>query len=362
MVCEGQEDSLRQSDFGDAIRCLAHPGSAARAGPLRFSTPPGLREYLAANRPDLALLNGFFNPHVYAYSRVFNEQGIPYVVPDNPYGSGAFGRKTLFKWPYWYLFERRVLKQARGAQWDKRQAGESLGVRTQPIVAPNGFTEDEVPPEGNLEFRLEGPMRVLFFGRLDIYHKGLDILIEAFSRLSQTFDARLTIQGPDWRRERVAVESLLRERKVRHVTVGDPDFSQPAPKLMTQHDIVCMPSRYEGSGLSALEAMLAARVLLVGESAGMAAHIERSGCGILVLPNVGSVHARMCELAKRRASWREMGLRGHDHALQNLPCNAIARSLLPQYQKAARADRRQTQRKVKRDRRQGLSRMKGLMQ
>ncbi|MGH8719260.1 MAG: glycosyltransferase, partial [Burkholderiales bacterium] len=129
VVCEGQEDSLRKSGSAYEIRCLAHPGSAARAGSLRFSTPPGLREYLVANLPDLALLNGFFNPHVYAYSRIFNEQGIPYVsVPHNPYDSGAFGRKTLFKWSYWYMFERRVLKQARAVQWlDERQAGEPLG-------------------------------------------------------------------------------------------------------------------------------------------------------------------------------------------------------------------------------------------
>jgi serine acetyltransferase/glycosyltransferase involved in cell wall biosynthesis len=357
VVCEGQENSLRQSRNGYAIRCLAHPGRVARAGSLRFATAPGLREFLATNRPDLALLNGFFNPHVYAYSRVFIEHHIPYVsVPHNPYDSRVFGRKPLLKWPYWYLFERRVLKHARAVQWlDERQAKQPLGLRTQPIVAPNGFADEQVPPEENLEFRTEGPIQILFFGRLDIYHKGIDILIEAFSRFSQSYDARFTLQGPDWRHERGAIESLLQERNVQHAEVREPNFTQAAPELIAEHDVMCMPSRFEGFGLSALEAMLAARVLLVGESAGIAAHIEKSGCGVLVKPTVDSVYAGLCDLAKRRASWKEMGLKGRAHALQNLHWNKIARDLLPQYQEAARRERRQSSRRMMQDPQTGTS-------
>ena len=41
-----------------------------------------------------------------------------------------------------------------------------------------------------------------------------------------------------------------------------------------RHDLFVLPSRFEGFGLSALEAMLAARPVLVSDVAGLAPHIR----------------------------------------------------------------------------------------
>jgi glycosyltransferase involved in cell wall biosynthesis len=92
-----------------------------------------------------------------------------------------------------------------------------------------------------------------------------------------------------------------------------------------------MPSRFEGFGLSALEAMLAARVLIVSRSAGIAPHIEKSGCGIVVDPTAADVQRGFRYLLERRNCWREMGLRGREYAQENLHWNRIAKRTLTQY-------------------------------
>ena len=80
----------------------------------------------------------------------------------------------------------------------------------------------------------------------------------------------------------------------------------------------CLPSRFEGFGLAALEAMLAARVLLVSERAGIARHVAASGCGVAVAPTVEGVREGLDRLLRRREHWREMGLAGRRHALRHL--------------------------------------------
>jgi glycosyltransferase involved in cell wall biosynthesis len=94
-----------------------------------------------------------------------------------------------------------------------------------------------------------------------------------------------------------------------------------------------MPSRFEGFGLSALEAMLAARVLIVSRTAGIAPHIERSGCGIVVDPTPADLQRGFQLLLSRRQHWREMGLRGREYALEHLHWNRIAKRTLLQYRK-----------------------------
>jgi glycosyltransferase involved in cell wall biosynthesis len=95
--------------------------------------------------------------------------------------------------------------------------------------------------------------------------------------------------------------------------------------------VFCLPSRFEGFGLSALEAMLAGRVLLVSERAGIARHIHASECGITVEPTVAGIGKGLESLLERRAEWREMGLAGRRYALANLQWRNIAAAALDQY-------------------------------
>lgn len=85
-----------------------------------------------------------------------------------------------------------------------------------------------------------------------------------------------------------------------------------------------MPSRFEGFGIAALEAMLAGRVLLVTRSAGIAPHVVESGCGVLVEPDKDSIVNGLCELISRRADWDKMGLDGQRYAMHKLNWTQIA--------------------------------------
>ncbi|OGA11079.1 MAG: hypothetical protein A3D95_13685 [Betaproteobacteria bacterium RIFCSPHIGHO2_12_FULL_69_13] len=336
VLCEGPARVSLDGGRGYEIECFAN-----RAPYRTFALAPELKRYVAerlARRRSLCLVNGMFVPSVYAMARWLRRHGVAYVaVPHDPYDPALFGRNAHLKWPYWFLLERRLLKRARAIQvLDGRHglALRRLGVDTPLIETENGVAPEGVPGESLLRWREPGePARFGFLGRIDAYNKGLDILLDAFARVAASADARLTVRGPDWgdraRLEKRAAESGVAGR----VAFPGPDYSRASPEILSEYDVFCLPSRFEGFGLAALEAMLAARVLLVSERAGIARHVIASGCGVTVPPTVEGVAAGLTELLGRRREWRAMGLSGRRHALERLRWKDIAAQALNCYER-----------------------------
>jgi glycosyltransferase involved in cell wall biosynthesis len=305
-----------------------HPG-------LNLSAP--LRAFLQQQLTpqDVVILNGGYHLSVYALSRWLKRRGQAYLVaPHTTYDPGIFRKKPYLKYPYWYGFERFVLRDAAAIQVLDRRQGYWLrkrGIKTAIIEVPNGFDAEDVPPESSLQWP-DRPPQIFFFGRLSIYHKGIDLLIAAFAALPAADWGALIIQGPD-----VGERSRL-QAQVRRLGLADrvkflaPDYQTGASQLMAQHDIVCMPSRFEGFGFVALEAMLAGRVVLVSAEAGIAPHVQASGCGGVTAPQPEAIRAGLQSLLDQRERWPQMGLQGRQYALQHLAWPMVATGAIADYQ------------------------------
>ena len=75
----------------------------------------------------------------------------------------------------------------------------------------------------------------------------------------------LTIQGPDvGDRERLAEQARKNRLAAEFLP---PDYKTQPSHLIARYDLLCILSRYDGFGLTALEAMVAGRVMLVSEEA-----------------------------------------------------------------------------------------------
>lgn len=333
VLCEGESDSCVEGRAGYGIRCFA-----TTAGYRSPRIAPGLRRYLTQREtaPDVVILNGAFHPPNYAIARLLRQAGVPYVNSSHSvYDPHAFRKNALLKWPYWFAFERPMLERACALQvFDSRQAiwARRLGLTLPVIEVPNGFCGHDLVPEESLEWRDAGPASILYWGRIDIRTKGLDLLLTAFDELSPDLAARLTLQGPDWDGERPRLERLIGQSpNSGRIEVLGPVFDRPAASVMAMHDIVVLPSRTEGFGLTALEAMLAGRVVLVQETAGIARHVIASDCGVAVPARIHALQGGLASLLERRGEWSDMGRRGREYAIRHLDWRGIARQALGQY-------------------------------
>ncbi|MET4901733.1 glycosyltransferase family 4 protein [Paenarthrobacter sp. CC6] len=95
---------------------------------------------------------------------------------------------------------------------------------------------------------------ILFIGRLEYGHKGLDLLLEAWQQCCERIDGDLLIAGtgPDEPRLRAAIHDTGLSERVRLLgwLAGDRKF-----QALSDARLVVMPSRHETFGLVAIEAL-----------------------------------------------------------------------------------------------------------
>lgn len=144
-------------------------------------------------------------------------------------------------------------------------------------ISPNAAAEARL----RLDVASEVPV-VGFFGRL-IAQKGVAVLLEAFSRLQTTHpSAQLVIVGDGDLRAEL-------ERQATSLAIGTKvtftGWVEDASALMPGCDIVVMPSRWEGFGLVALEAMNAHRPLIASRVSALPEIVVDGETGRLVHPD-----------------------------------------------------------------------------
>ncbi|MGH7176573.1 MAG: glycosyltransferase [Tepidisphaeraceae bacterium] len=334
ILCEGPRNARFARPPGCEVVCFDNSATRAR----QFAIAPDLRKFVETEirAGDLVILNAIFHTSVFMLSRILRKRGIPYIVaPHDPYHPSIFAKSSLKKWGYWYACEKPTLRAAAAIQvLDQRHADfvRRLGVKTPVIEVINGFAPTDVPEESALTWDANRPAEILFLGRIDRQNKGLDVLIDAFALVIGAHPGiRLTIQGPD-SGDRSALESQARALGLtRQVEFRDPDFGVRPGDLAGRFDLFVLPSRFEGFGLSAMEAMLAARPVLVTEVAGIAPHVRAAACGVVADSTVESIRTALLGILSRRADWKSMGLRGREYVLRNFDWTFIASEALGEY-------------------------------
>ena len=123
---------------------------------------------------------------------------------------------------------------------------------------------------------------LLYFGRIDVIHKGLDTLLEALAILARDrpgLRLRMAGRGKDADRVRQMARELGVEANLEMLGAVDEAARQD---LFSGAAVQLMPSRFEGFGMVAAEAM-AAGVPLVAAAAGSLPEVVADG-GVLVPP------------------------------------------------------------------------------
>jgi glycosyltransferase involved in cell wall biosynthesis len=181
--------------------------------------------------------------------------------------------KRQWRWPYRWI-ERMVLMQADGAYVPNQdvvpilRAKGFLRVSQKPVaVIPLGVDPEPFVSAMAMELRGLARPRVGFVGRLEPV-KGLDVLLDAFARLSTP--ASLVIAGDGSERARLQARVGPSEGRVRIVT---PINYEDMPSFLKSLDILVLPSvtipplHREQFGRVLVEAM-AAGVAVIGSSSG----------------------------------------------------------------------------------------------
>lgn len=185
----------------------------------------------------------------------------------------------------------------------RRRAGSRVG-----IIA-NG-----VSPELLAAPMLDGDY-VLYFGRIDIYGKGLDLLLTAYKEFSRWFPGmRLLIAG-DGRDVKVfrAMIAGLPENVRKNIELVGWVSGDRKTEVLQKAAFAVFPSRHEVQPIAVLEAMACGKAALVSDIPGFSFVLEK-GAGISFRSGDAASLALVMKSLAESGQRRELGLKGREWA------------------------------------------------
>lgn len=203
----------------------------------------------------------------------------------------------------------------------ERRRGEAAGIAPQRLVVVDNGIAAEAPAQ-----RAAWPtqrLRVLFVGRLD-RQKGVDVLIAAAQGLGKRVSVRIAGDAV------VAGERPSAGRDGGHIEfLGWQDAAAVAAQI-NACDVVVMPSRWEGFGLVAVEAMRAGKAVWASAVGGLREVVADGVTGRLF--PVDDVHAlRSLLVLADRATLQRQGAAGRERFLARYTSDRTHAALLRLY-------------------------------
>ncbi len=200
-------------------------------------------------------LHGGWIPVYYTAVKFMNDSNIPVVItPHGNYNAVSMQRSNIKKKIYFRIFEKTMLEMVNKVH----SLGESeikglneLYPNSKSMLFPYGFDALE-----NIEEKTTWSSSFIigYMGRLDIFHKGLDLLILAYDEFQKKVpSSELWIIGDG--EGRAELESMVNSRNLeKKVRFLGSKFGSEKDELMKKLDIFTHSSRMEGMPTSVLEA------------------------------------------------------------------------------------------------------------
>lgn len=263
-------------------------------------------------------------------------------------------------------FRRREGAVVRGFNAAGRWCSQALNrlipgkLRAETLVVANARTREALPPgvrgrvvelvENGVDLsvwgaggaaagpRGDGPVRFLFAGRL-VGWKAVDLLLEAFGRVSRRAPAALDVvgEGP----ARAALEAQARRLGLEDAVTFHGWLSQEElARRLRSADVFVLPSLFECGGAVVLEAMAAGLPVVSTRWGGPTDYLDED-CGVLVEPAsrealVGGLAGAMAELAGSGELRRRLGRAGRERAAQEFDWERKIDRMLEIYAEAVR--------------------------
>lgn len=244
------------------------------------------------NRPDIVVVEEFYCFPFCKLIADVQKQKIPYVIiPRSEMTVLAQKNKKWKKRVGNMLYFKKMAKKASGIQYltEKEKIDSGDNWNKECFVIPNGIDLPEIQKKN---FSADG-INASYIGRIEIYQKGLDLLLDAIIDLKDDLtnnSFQLTIYGPN---RDGALEVLKRKVQDNYlediVSFNEGVFGQEKIDTLLDSDVFIMTSRFEGMPMGLIEALSYGVPCLVTKGTNLADEIGRADAGWIAENSVLSI-------------------------------------------------------------------------
>ena len=336
-----------ENDIATAI-LQCPPLAKVRITTVRFSVVEQLRTLLPMPSPDIGELVDFDFLHIHDLWQPFLmcaastaiRHRIPYALsPRGTLNSWSLAQKNLKKRISLLLFWRDLLKRAAFIHaLNDTEAREIL--RSSPnsniVILPNGalLTPLEEMPRPNTfrkKYTLSTERRfILFLGRLHT-NKGLDLLVDAFSQLSEAFpDVDLVIAGPDEGAEPAARRQVKALNLGNRIFLVGPVYGADKVAAFVDASVFCLPSRGEAFSMAIVEAMASGVPVVISEQCNFPEAADANAAIVCPLKPTDIAHG-ISSLLEDESLRIQVAAKGQDLVSTNYSWGSIGKRMVASY-------------------------------
>jgi len=327
-------DDIGEQAIGD-VRVFTLP-SRSRISTAIQGLPAKTRAFIGRRESeiDLVHLHSVFTPHNVSIGREVTK---PYIVsPRGGYSAGVLsGRNRLAKAAWMRIREHRYLREAaalHAVSEEEKERLEQLTGHPRVVYIPNA-----VEARRPRETRVPGAKQLLFIGRLAVRQKGLDLLLAGYAQYLRSggLATDLVIAGSDFRGGKAQAERLSHELTIsEHVTFPGPIYGEDKAELLSTCFAFVHTSRWEGLPFAVLEALAAARPVLVTPETNLGRFVEAYGAGVVVEPTAESIAQGMHQLSRADQHSYEAMQRGAERLVaEKFSWPQVTREMIELYQR-----------------------------
>lgn len=208
------------------------------------------------NKPDLVIFHQVYQVEYLKIYKNLKKNGIPYIiVAHGELTIGAQKKKWLKKRIANFLVFNKFFKGAVAIQCLSQSELDSTKLKNMKFIGTNGIS---MPQQQKQSFHTD-KIQFTYIGRLDPYHKGLDLMIQAIALKKDLLIANnceFALYGPDILGRGDKVRSLINDNGVGDLVRLYPEVSGDKKKnIFLDTDIFIQTSRFEGMPMGILEAL-----------------------------------------------------------------------------------------------------------
>lgn len=284
------------------------------------------------NKPDLVVFHEVYRVEYLPIAKNLRKNGTPYIIiPHGELTKEAQKKKWLKKKVANFLLFNKFINCASAIQCLSQKELETTKFGKNKFIGTNGI---DMPKVRKNDFN-ENKINFTYIGRLDPFHKGIDLMIKAIALKKDmllTNQCCFNLYGPDrfgWGDE---IRRMIFENGVDNLVQLHSEVSGAEKEnILLDTDVFIQTSRFEGMPMGILEALSYGLPILITEGTTLGHYVRDYNAGWVAETSVESIGKTFEKVIEGKARFAKKSQQAIRLVEENFGWNKIAEETVEKY-------------------------------